>query len=300
MRRIIAIVLGVAALAGCDRDADKGAADGAEIRLVANQIARVGGRSIGAEEVEALMRAEAIGAETALQELIDEELLAQEAERLGFNVGREGERTVERLMVRSMLRDLEEDNTPESISDEELREDYARFEEKFFVPERRRSWHILVKDPSEEARALATSILGELRQAEDPRAVFERYEDSAPEGSELKVLAEDLPAVTQKASLEKPYKTALFAAKSEGPLENLVETSYGWHAIVLSEILPAEQRSMADVEEESRARISQSKRLAAVVRIVQALKAEGLASYDDAGVERLLAMGGLPERQSID
>lgn len=289
-------MLGAVTLAGCERDSDNGLVSRAASRAVARPVARVGGRSIGAEEVEALAAADAISPEAALQQLIDEELLAQEAERLGFTIEREGERTMERLMVRSMLHDMERQNTPESISEEELREDYALHEDKFRIPERRRTWHILVTDKGDEAEALAASILRELQQARDPHTVYERYVDGAPEGVLLEVLAEELPPVTKEAGLEKSYKDAIFSAKSEGPLKNLVETSYGWHVIVVAEILPAEQLSMADVEEATRSRISQGKRTAMLVKTVQALQAEGLTRYDDEGVERLLSTAGLPER----
>ena len=79
-------------------------------------------------------------------------------------------------------------------------------------------------------------------------------------------------------------------------MSDVVRTSYGWHAIVVAEILPEERRSPADVEEESRDRISQAKRITEIVRIVKALQAEGLGKYNDEGVARLLSMAGLPER----
>ena len=296
MRRFIAIILGAVVLAGCERDIEQELASREEARVVKDVVARVGKGSIGAADVRSLMRTEGIGAEAAVQQLVDEEILTQEAARLGFVVDGEGELGVERLMVRALLHDLEEKNTAESVSDEELREDYARYQDRFITPERRRSWHILVKDSGEEAKALASSILRDLRSAKDPRSVFERYEDGDPEGSEIEVLAEDLPAVPRNAGLKKPYKNALFEAKSEGPVSDVVRTSYGWHAIVVAEILPEERRSPADVEEESRDRISQAKRITEIVRIVKALQAEGLGKYNDEGVARLLSMAGLPER----
>jgi len=293
---LIAIVVGAATLVGCQPEVHQATAGQVDTRRVADLVARVGDVSIGAAEVEGLMQVEDLSAEAALQQLIDEELLAQEAARLGFTVEPEAERGIERVMVRAMLHDMEKEHTPELVSDEELREDYARFEDRFRIPERRRSWHILVKDSGEEAQALAGSILRELHRADDPRTVFERYAQGAAEGIELKVLAEDLPAVTDKASLQKPYRNAIFAAKTEGPLKDLVQTSYGWHAIVVAEILPAEQRSMAEVEDETRVRISQAKRAATLVQTVQSLKAEGLVNYDERGVQRLLSMERLPER----
>lgn len=297
MRIIITFaMLGAVTLAGCASDEDRELAGKVVSEDVERPVARVGVHSIGAAEVEALARSEALDSEAALQRLIDEALLAQEAERLGFTLERDGERSIERLMVRSMLHDMERENTPESISDEELREDYALHEDKFRIPERRRTWHILVKGKGEGAEALAASILRELERAPDPHTVFERYADGAPEDVDFEVLAEELPPVTQQAGLEKPYKDAIFSAKSEGVLKNLVETSYGWHAIAVAEILPAQRLSLAEVEEASRFRISQGRRTARLVRTVQALEAEGLVQYDEEGIERLLSRTGLPER----
>jgi len=293
---IVIVALGATALAGCERESGLPGTAQRDARLVANVVARVGDGSIGAADVEARLAAEGIGPEAALRELIDEELLVQEAERLGFAEGRDAERAIERLMVRMMLRDLEEESTPESISDKEVREDYAQHAEKFQVPERRRSWHILVSDSSEAGRALAQSILGELRRADDPKTVYERYAADDSDSTEPEVRAEELPAIAMKASMEKPYKDALFAAKSEGPLKKIVKTSYGWHAIVLTEILPGEHRTVDDMAGETRERLSQQKRFETLVELVRALEGEGLVQYDEQGVEHLLSTAGLPER----
>ena len=290
--RIVIIFLGATALGACQREGAVSRTEPQSARIVADVVARVDGRPIGASDIEARMAAEGVSAEAALQQLIDEEVLVREAERLGLTTSEDGERGIERAMVRAMLHDLEKETTPESISEEEVREDYARHADKLEVPERRRSWHILVKDTSEAGEAQAESILRELQEADDPRAVFEHYANA---GSE-KVKAEDLPAISEKTGFKKSYKAALFAAKSKGPLEKVVKTSYGWHAIVLTEILPAEHTTLDEVEGEIRERLSQKKRFEQLVKIVQDLETKGLVQYNDEGVERLLAMAGLPER----
>ena len=292
----VALVHGSVLFAACERGSDHTTGVADEAADVRDVVAQVAGTSIGASEVESLMAAEQMSAEEALQQLVDEAVLAAEAARRGLSVSSEGRRAVERRMVRSMLHDLEEEATPESVTEKELQEDYERYLDKYRIPELRRSWHLLVKDSSEKGRVLAASILRELRKADDPRAVFERYEERDPEAGEIEVLAEDLPAAPRKSAFERPFADALFEAKAEGPLNDVVETSYGWHAVFLAEIRPEQVKSREDVEEETRNRISQAKRLTEIVRIVQALNAEGLVSYDDAGVERLLAMEGLPER----
>ena len=101
-------------------------------------------------------------------------------------------------MVRTMLHDLEKESTPESVSEEELQKAYALHTSSFRVPERRRSWHILVEEQSDAAEALAESILRELRAGQrNPRTVYDRYADGGPEGLKLDITAEDLPADQQ-------------------------------------------------------------------------------------------------------
>ena len=141
-------------------------------------------------------------------------------------------------------------------------------------------------------------FLIEIQRAEKPRTVFERYAEAANDDSGSEIKAEDLPELTRQAGIEKPYKDALFAAKGEGPLNDVVKTSHGWHAIVVSEVLPEETRTLADVEAESRERLSQRSRLAKLVEIVEGLEAKGLVEYEDAAVRRLLSAPNLPERSS--
>jgi len=297
MRILMVItVVGAEALGGCKAESRKIQLQQPDDPVVADLVARVGSRSIGASEVESRMVAEDVGAVAALQQLIDEALLVQEAERSRFTESREDQRSIERLMVRTMLRDLEEENTPDSISDEEVRATYALHAKTFEVPERRRSWHILVEDQSEAAEALAKSILAELQRADDPRAVYDLYAKGGPDSLTLDVKAEDLPAISKNASIKKPYKKALFEADAEGPLDEAVKTSYGWHAIVLAEILSEEVRTLDDAEDELRKLLSEQKRTRKLVTIAQGLEAQGLVHYDEQGVERLLSMPGLPER----
>jgi len=293
---IVITVVGAAALGGCKPESEKIQVHRPHDRVVADVVARVGGGSIGASEVESCMVSEEVGAEAALERLIDEALLLQEAQRFGFTENREDQRRIERLMVRMMLRDLEEQNTPESVSEEEVDATYALHAKRFKVPERRRSWHILVEDQSKAGETLAKSIVAELQRAEDPRTVYDRYAKGGPESLTLNVKVEDLPAISKTASIKKPYKNALFAANTEGPLDEAVKTSYGWHAIVLAEIVPEEVRTLDDAEDEIRKLLSEQKRIEKLVTIVQDLEAQGLAQYDEQGVKRLLSMPGLPER----
>lgn len=295
----VAIVMAVwsaVALASCRRGSNEPRIARRDQPNVTHVVARVGALAIGASEIENRMATDEVDADAALEQLIDEAALVQEAERAGFTENRDDERSIERLMVRTMLRDLEKENTPESISEEDVREVYEVNASEFQVPERRRSSHILVESQSEDAEALAESILREMQRADDPRSVYDRYAHGEPADVSLKLRAEELPAIIRSANLENSYKDALFGAKSEGPLKKAVKTSYGWHAIVVTEILPEEMRTLEDAESEIRDQLSQSRRLGAIVAIVQGLEAQGLVQRNEPGVQRLLSMPGLPER----
>lgn len=298
MRADISLVLVAAfALAACGRDEHSGhPVDTRDARAVTTVVARVGERPIGAADVAARMSAEHLDAKTALDQLIDEELLVQEAARVGVTEKKAEERAAERVMVRAMLRDFEKDLTPEAVPDEEVRADFESHREAFEVPERRASWHIVVKDSSEAGKRLAGTILDDVRAAKDPRSVFRRYAEGGDAEPPIEVIAEDLPAITRRAGIEQPYKDALFAARSTGPLDALVETSYGWHVIVLTEIIPGERKTWRDVEDEIRVRLSQKKRFEKLVEVVRAREADGLVEYDEEGVALLPALPGLPER----
>jgi hypothetical protein len=290
------VCAGALTLLACEARQGSAPAVPLDERVVTEVVARVGDRQIGATEVAARMAAEGLDAEAALERLIDEELLVQEARRRGIHEGRDDERAVERVMVRAMLHDLEKDLTPDSVPEDEVRADFESQRENLDVPERRKSWHILVKDSSASGWRLAEAIQDEVRAADDPRSVFRRYAEGGEAKPPLEVSAEDLPPITRRAGIEQGYKDALFAAGSTGPLDTLVETSYGLHVIVLTEIIPSERKTLREVEGEIRDRLSQKKRFERLAEIVRAGEGAGLVEYDEEGVARLLEMPGLPER----
>jgi hypothetical protein len=294
-RQLTALVLVFATISGCDRSADVREGDPQRERSVERVIARVGDEVIGATDVAERMRASGLGPNEALDELIDEALLVDEATKRGLTESDADQRAVERVMVRRMLKDFEAELTPADVREKDVRADFEQHREKFQVPERRASWHVLVRDSSDAARALSESILRDVRSADDPKTVYERYASGEVE-TEVEVIAEELPPITREAGFEEPFKDALFAAKATGPLESAVETKYGWHVIVLTDIVPGEVRELEDVEDDIRERLSQKMRFRRVAATVAELEGEGLVEYDEDGVDRLLSTAGLPKR----
>ena len=281
---------------GCEYLTDGAPAAPTQTAVVVQVVATVGGHAIGAADIRERMTLDGISAEAAVDALVEEKLLLQEARRTGLSEEPEAGRRVDRMMVQAFLHDLEKENTPEGLPGKQVREDFERNREQFQVLERRGSWHVLIKADDPEAREVAASVLAEVRRASDPREVFERYTEGAVDKIDMPVVVEELPAMTVKAEIEKPYKDALFGAKAPGPMSEPVRTSYGWHAIVLTEIQPGEVRTLGDVEEEIRERLSRKQRFERLVELVQRLEAEGRVEYGDAVVERLMTVRELPKR----
>ena len=289
------LIVAAFALGGCDGDTAVRTTPSADSRVVSNPIARVGEGAIGTAQVVARMERDGSTREDALRSLIDEELLVQEARRRGIDRNAKLARATDRSMVRAMLADFEQALTPALVPPDEVRADFEANAEKYQVLERRRSWHLLVKDSSPQGRVTAGELLAELREADDPRSVFERYASEQPP-REIEVVAEELPPISRNARFEQAFKDALFAADATGLLRAPVQTSYGWHLVFLEEIIPGETRTLDDVEVEIRERLSQKKRFEKLVGTVRTLEAQGLVQYDDAVVERLMSMSGLPTR----
>jgi hypothetical protein len=136
---IIVAAWGATVLGGCDRDPDALQFARPDQGVVPDIVARVGDRSIGASEVASRMTADNLDAESAIEALLREEALAQEAERSGVTASLEDQRSIERLMVRTMLHDLEALNMPDSVSDEDVREAFAVNAHAFQAPGKTRT-----------------------------------------------------------------------------------------------------------------------------------------------------------------
>ncbi len=300
MRRdfiVICACVGCSSAIGCEPVTNEPRSPQVQSGAVTEVVATVGGSVIGAADVRERMTLDGVNAETALDALVDEELLLQAAHKAGLPEDPEGRRKVDRTMVRALLHELELENMPEAIPAGQVRKEFEQSRDQFQVLERRGSWHVLVKADTKEARELATAILAEARRADDPREVFDRYATGGgADHLDVPVVVEELPAITIKADIEKPYKDSLFEAKSPGPVKEPVQTSYGWHAIVLTEIQPGEVRTLEDVEDEIRDRLSQKKRFEKLVEVVTQLEAEQLVDYDQAVVQRLMSAKELPKR----
>ena len=256
-------------------------------------VATVGVEVITAREVMSLMAEENLGAERAVEQLVDEAVLFQAARKAGIRETAQDRREIERLMVRALLRDYEREISPERMSAKDVRAAFEEYRDKLAVPEKRASVHVLVRDQSAKARDLAERALREFRR-EDAEVVLARYAEGKVEHPpEIQVVAEELPAFSMNAGMDESYKKALFEADAPGPLREPVQTAYGWHAIVLTEIVPGTEASLESSEMELRQWLAQRKRQENLVRVVQPL--QKLVEWNESVVRKLTEAERLPE-----
>jgi len=220
----------------------------------------VDGETIGVDEVRFLIDATDAGldASSALDALIDERLLAEEAERRGFG-GSEVEVARERAMVRRLIEKEGDEVTPESLDENRLRDIYEGQKARFVHGPLRRVVHAValfaksgVDDPA--AKSLAEEIGRAVSGAageEEFRARAKPFQDR----KDVKVNVESLPAFSaEETGFVREFVKAAFAVPGVGKLSPPFRSSFGWHVLLVLDEMPAEsipfEKAKATIAEE--------------------------------------------------
>jgi peptidyl-prolyl cis-trans isomerase C len=213
----------------------------------------------------------------ALESLINQRVLVQEADREGIQADKKGiDAQVKEISSRApsgeafqkllasagitevqLRHDIGQDLKIEALldkkapktqgaSDKEVKAYYRDNPEKFKVPERLRASHILVKvNPGESAedraqkRLKLAGLRGRIEKGEDFAKLAGENSDcpSKSQGGDL--------GYFEKGKMAKPFEDAVFAMKI-GQVSDVVETQFGYHLIKLTgheeaRVIPLEQ-----------------------------------------------------------
>jgi hypothetical protein len=272
-------VLSVVVLLGCGTG-EHGAGSRAEgvrgTATVGGQIvSTVDGQPIAIDEVRELVRA-GLSPRVALRRLQAERLLAAEAARRGAGHGAPVKQVARQALVQALL---EAEASSVVVNEAEIRPAYEKALARFERPERRASVHVLAKLPNNAspeadaaAKAFALRALPSLAQSQDlDRFIAQQRELKAEQFS---VIAERLPAVDTHAALVEPYLTALFSLTQPGVVPQPIRTSYGWHAIRVTEILPKQSTPYDKAAEVLRAEILLARREQRVHQLIDRLRGQ--------------------------
>lgn len=264
--------LGVSACEGCGarpapqeaRDASEGPA-GVSVADAQLVLAKVGQRTITLGEYAAVLermnRFERLRYQSSdrrqelLDELIDLELLAQEAERRGLADEPEVKAREEAILREELLREVRQQvGAPEDVPEQEVRRYYEAHRAEFNEPERRRLAHIAVA-----SEAQANQVLSEARSADARQwgALVRKHSLDAPARAKglPDELAGDLGIVTSDGddvatrAVPKALREAAFELTELGEVyPRVLQAGGAFHVLRLIGKTAARQRSLQEAK----------------------------------------------------
>lgn len=223
-----------------------------------------------------------------LENIIRFELLAQEAQRLGYMDRPEVKQVEEQVMVQALMEELfaSDEIVPEAIEPAEIQAFYREHPEEFHKPSQVRASHILLAD-----QARAQHVLEQLQQAQPQekmarfRTLAERFNtDTATAGSagDLHFFGQDPAADAESApTLPAEVRAAALSLEALGDLyPEPVRSEAGYHVVILTGRRDALQRSLQDAERMIRNRLWREKRQQAIDAFVAKLRKNARVEED--------------------
>ena len=215
------------------------------------------------------------GRKRFLDELIDREVLLQEARKRGIDRDRIVLERLERFKERSILDVLmrEEVDSHVTVSSEETKAYYDAHPGTFTAPEEFRVSHILVKTDAE-----AADLKKRLAQGEDFAALARKASIDATtrsKGGDLGML--------KKGQTVPEFEKALVILKP-GEVSQPVATQFGYHLIKLVERVPGPALSYEDAKDQVKDQVLIEKKQKRFKELVASLRANAKLRVQDAPI----------------
>jgi hypothetical protein len=216
------------------------------VEVSGDVVSRVDGSAIGAQEVERLAQVGNLPPNAALSRLQAERLLGHEARSRGYERHSQTELMAREALVQELLLDAVE---PVEIETAELEAAYLAQKARFTSPEKRRATHVLAMPVSaagqHSAEAFVRQTIRALQSSQDREATLVAARGEA--SGDFSVVVQDLPLAADDGTFVLEFSRALFSVPEPGVVPEAVKTQFGYHAILVREIVPAlnEPKSVA-------------------------------------------------------
>jgi peptidyl-prolyl cis-trans isomerase D len=148
-----------------------------------------------------------------------------------------------------------------SVTDAEIADAYNKNKARFSTPEKRSASHILITVPKDAkpaddaaAKAKAQAILAEVQKNPNEFAKIAKAQSQDPGSAEL---GGDL-GVVEKGLFDKPVEDAIYQLK-EGEVSGLVRSSFGYHIVKVTKVVPSTQKTLEEAKPEIVADLKKTK-----------------------------------------
>lgn len=208
-------------------------------------VATVDGVPITLDDVRRVVASTHLAPRAALERLVSEALLASEAQRRGLGRAPGVQHATRQALAQAMLeREVEARVRPESVTAQELSAAFDAQSRRFDVPERRASVHVLARmaasappDVVAAGRRFAAQAIADFQTDSDPDAWLTRH--AGITGRRFEVRAERVPPLGAGDPADPAYIAALDGVAANEVVPTPVRSSFGWHAIVVTEVVAA-------------------------------------------------------------
>ncbi len=180
-----------------------------------------------------------------------------------YEANKENYKTEQKVKARYLHFSPEDYQDQVSVTEEEVEAYYAANPDEFKEPETVSARHILFTlEPSaaeeevEEKRQDALEVMEMARQGADFAELAQEYSEGP-----TKDRGGDLGEFTRERMV-KPFADKAFSM-APGEISEPVRTQFGWHVIKVEKVNPATEKSLEEVSDEIRTRLSQEKARAA-------------------------------------
>jgi peptidyl-prolyl cis-trans isomerase C len=211
------------------------------------------------------------GKNAILEQLINEELLLQEAKKSGYEKNEDYKTQVvkfekqfnlakQQALINLILKENVESKI--TVSEEDISAYYAANPKQFEAFEQREASHILLKTEAEAAKYL--QLLRQKKASFSDLAKKHSIDPTAKNGGDL--------GWFKKGDLVPAFEKAAFALKYKGSISDVVKTQFGFHIIKLTDIKTVEKRKLENVKSQIQQALYSQKRNAVLSEYVDIVK----------------------------
>lgn len=291
--RVIVVVLGLLHSFGCDRKPKDTCAPFAPVwsnPATAGDpaVAWVDGVPILRSEVVFQMGSRNIDARKAVDLLIEREVVAQQARRVGLLQNPDVRSSIKKKAVYKLLEKVfEKESGPDDVPEKLIKKAYRLNIRRFVRPPLRKFSHVLVrlpwrrkgkrliiyKEEIENGRKLAHELrMKALDRSRQKPLTWREFESLAESIRNRGFVIQAERGTKARKELRKPFADELFSMQKPGSISSVVKTSHGFHVILLIEKLAARSIPYKNARKEILERIYPEVRAKAFIEWVDRIK----------------------------